>query len=148
MSPLHIVKCTENDLDALTEMFGHLVLDEQSDRVWTEEQRRGALLEFMRSGSSAYFFQDGDLIVGYALVNEKHSRLYLQHFFICRDQRRKHYGQEAFHVLMEELGADTIDLDVYIWNSPGLAFWRSLGFSERSIMMRYHAKKPETKPDN
>lgn len=143
MSLLRIVKCTENDLDLLTEMFGQLVEDEKSDMIWTKEKRREALLQFMRSGFSSYIFLDGDLCVGYAIVNDNASPLYLKHFFIGREHRRKHYGKEAFETLMRELGADTMDLDVYLWNSPGVAFWRSLGFKDRSMRMRYQA--PESK---
>lgn len=143
MSPVSLKKCNENDLDLLSEMFGHLVEDEKSDRVWTDEQRKEALHRFMSDGCKAYFFIDGEEILGYAIVNEKVSPPYLLHFFIRREHRRKHYGKVAFETLMRELGADTIDLDVYVWNSPGVTFWRSLGFKDRSMRMRY--KAPESK---
>lgn len=143
MCPIRIEKCSEADLDLLTELFGQLSEDEKSDRVWDEIRRREALDKYMRGGSYAYFFLDGEETVGYALVNENASPLYLQHFFICREHRRQHYGKEAFEALMLELGADTIDLDAYVWNSRGIAFWRSLGFTDLCIMLRYHA--PESK---
>ncbi len=62
--------------------------------------------------------------------------LYLRHFYICRDQRRKGYGTAAFHALLRTLGTNTVDLDVYVWNERGKAFWTSLGFAPRALMMR------------
>jgi len=130
-------------LDLLIKMFGQLVEDEKSDRVWDEERRREALKKFMHDGSYAYLFMVGEETVGYALVNENVTPQYLQHFFICRENRRQHYGKKAFEALLLELGTGTIDLDVYVWNSRGIDFWRSLGFTDRCIRMRYHT--PELK---
>lgn len=143
MRPVRVEKCSEADLDLLTEMFGQLVEDEQSDRPWDKVQLREALLKYMRSDSNACFFIDGGTTVGYALVNENASPPYLTHFFIGRKYRRKRYGTESFKALLLELGTDTIDLDVYTWNNRGLDFWESLGFKGRSIRMRYHV--PDTK---
>lgn len=143
MCPVRIEKCTEDDLDLLSEMFRHLGEDEKTDSVWDDLRIRETLLKYMGGGYNAYFFKKGDQLLGYALVNEKSFPFYLQHFFIRREHRRQHYGREAFGVLMHELGTDTIDLDVFVWNSRGLAFWRSLGFTDRCMMMRYQA--PESK---
>jgi ribosomal protein S18 acetylase RimI-like enzyme len=50
--------------------------------------------------------------------------------------RRKGLGTAAFNLLMSELNTNSIDLDVFCWNERGQAFWRSLGFKERCIIMR------------
>lgn len=67
-----------------------------------------------------------------------HSRdpLYLRHFFICRDSRRQGLGTAAFHLLLQELKTESIDVEVMWWNERGHKFWQSLGFKERSIYLR------------
>ena len=61
----------------------------------------------------------------------------VRQFYIDRDLRRMHYGREAFHALMTLLGTEEITVDVLPWNKAGLAFWRSLGFSETCVSMKY-----------
>ena len=40
---------------------------------------------------------------------------------------------------MERLGTDSVMIDVLPWNERGLMFWKSLGFRETCISMRYEA---------
>ena len=85
---------------------------------------------------NAYFQEDGTT-VGYALVRHTVSPLYLRQFYIDRAYRRRHLGEQAFRALLETLQTDTIDIDVLPWNTAGAAFWKSMGFSETCISMRY-----------
>ncbi len=50
---------------------------------------------------------------------------------------RKHHGKQAFYQLMEYIQADTIDIDVLPWNERGHSFWKSCGFDDTCISMRY-----------
>ncbi|MGQ9779190.1 MAG: GNAT family N-acetyltransferase [Bacillota bacterium] len=75
--------------------------------------------------------------MGYALVDMTRKPLYLRQFFIDRGCRRKGFGTTTFHLLLKELETDTIDIELLSWNEAGLGFWKSLGFKERSIYMRY-----------
>jgi GNAT superfamily N-acetyltransferase len=78
---------------------------------------------------------------GTALVNASAAPLYLRQFFIRREKRRQGLGRQAFHVLLNHLNIETIDIDVYVWNEAGRAFWKSLGFFERAVSMRYRSPK-------
>lgn len=88
------------------------------------------------NGCEAFHFIDNDKIFGYALVNKSREPYYLIDFFICRDYRRNGYGRTAFNALLDKLGTDKIDLDVFCWNSRGRKFWENLGFKELAVIMR------------
>ena len=39
-------------------------------------------------------------------------------------------------MLLETLGTQTVDLDVFVWNESAIGFWQSLGFEQRAHLMR------------
>lgn len=129
--------CTCEDLDTLAKMNKQLIEDEKHDNKMNVEQLKERMDMFISSDYNAYLFKHGYDIVGYALVNIKRNPIYLRHFFICREFRRRGFGKLAFENLLQLLGIDTIDIEVMVWNETGKCFWKSLGFEERSIYMRY-----------
>lgn len=130
--------CTYEDLDVLAKMNKQLIEDEKHDNKMNVDQLKERMSRFINSEYNAYFFCVENDTIGYALVNVKQNPLYLRHFFICREFRRKGYGKLAFKNLLQLLGTDTIDLEVMVWNETGKCFWKSLGFEERSIYMRFN----------
>ncbi len=130
-----------SNVKLLARMYRELAEDERSDTPLKDDQYRQCMEGFLKRGDCAYVFSLGNMVVGYALVAVDRHPYYLRHFFIVRSKRRKGYGTQAFHKLMKILNADTIDLDVYVWNVRGLAFWASLGFCQRAHLMRL---KPPT----
>lgn len=130
-----VVPCADAAL--LTDLFLELMADEQADTPSTAVQALHRMGEYLSRGDNAYLFKVQGTVVGYALVVMDRTPLYLRHFYICREARRKGYGTRAFHTLLQTLGTDTMDLDVYVWNERGKAFWASLGFKPRATMMRY-----------
>ena len=127
----------------LTEMFLELMADEHADTSATQEQAKQRMEEYLSHSDRAFTFRVHGEVVGYALVIYDRTPLYLRHFYICRNARRMGYGTAAFHALLKTLGTDTIDLDVFVWNERGKAFWTSLGFAPRALMMRYNRAKNE-----
>ncbi len=65
----------------------------------------------------------------------------LTEFFICRERRRRGYGKAFFGELMDALGEETIDIEVYVWNETGSQFWQSLDITPRSIAMCYQKEE-------
>ena len=117
-------------------MNKQLYEDENNDNIPTIDEFKEKLAKSITSGFAAYLFVKMGEVVGYALVRVNKTPYYLCDFFICREVRRMHLGTVAFDALMNELNCDTIDLDVFYWNTRGQKFWKSLGFEERSIIMR------------
>jgi GNAT superfamily N-acetyltransferase len=128
--------CTAEDVRELAKMNQMLIEDEKAPKLLSLEQLEKRMVNFLESDYKAYIFSDEGKTIGYALVNMSLNPIYLRHFFICREERRKGYGKEAMHDLMGCLQINEIDIEVYAWNERGLSFWRSLGFKERVYKMR------------
>ena len=142
---MQIVKCSLNDIPLLAAMNKCLIEDEQNSNAMNLEELKERMKDFLSTEYSAYFFADdtpeaSDKVIGYALVRNTASPLYLRQFYIKRECRRKHLGSEAFKLLLDYLKVDIIDIDVLPWNKTGMAFWKSLGFAEICVSMRYGVK--------
>ena len=118
-------------------MNKHLIEDEGSDNPMNVEELEDRMRGFLSSDYNAYFFVEDEITIGYALIKHTSSPLYLRQFYICREYRRKHYGKQAFYMLLDFLNTNEIDVDVLTDNEIGLKFWRNLGFNARYISMRY-----------
>jgi GNAT superfamily N-acetyltransferase len=136
MNEVTIQICSDKDLDLLAKLNKQLIEDEKHNNQMKVEQLKERMKGFINSDYRAYKFENLGEIVGYALVNHSRQPLYLRHFFICRQSRRKGYGKMAFKKLLELLNTKDIDIEVMYWNNTGYGFWKSLGFNERSIYMR------------
>ncbi len=140
---LLLAECSEKDLPLLAAMAQMLGEDEQADNPKSLQELQEMLAALLWEGHRAFTFAEEGRVVGYALCNMQKKPIYLRHFFICREARRKGCGTRAFHALVAGLGARELDLDAYVWNERGLAFWESLGFCKRCYMMRYAPIQPE-----
>ena len=129
-------KCTTDDLLRLAAMNKRLIEDEKSSNPMTLKELEDRMEGFITGEYNAFFFEEEGQIVGYALVRHTSDPLYLRQFYIEREQRRRHYGKQAFKLLMDHLDTDVIDIDVLPWNESGFSFWKSLGFTETCISMR------------
>jgi len=132
------IKITQStDIDLLSGLFVQLSEDEASDIERNAEEYRALMEGFLERGDKAYVFTSDDTVIGYALVIMEKSPLYIRHFYICRNARRSGCGTRAFRLLQETLQAKELDLDVFVWNERGKAFWNSLGFAPRALIMRF-----------
>ena len=134
---MEIIKCGMEDTPRLAAMNKKLIEDEQSDNAMNIEELQNRMAGFLSGDYSAYFFSEQDEIIGYALIRHTSDPVYLRQFYIDRPYRRQHKGKQAFRELMAHLGLDTVDIDVLPWNERGLSFWKSCGFTETCVSMRY-----------
>ncbi len=132
---LKISPCTDTAL--LSVLCREMMEDEPADAIPEDEETRRRMEAYLAAGDIAYLFTAGGQTAGYALVIPGRSPVYLRHFYICRAHRRKGYGTQAFRLLLQTLGVREMDLDVFVWNERGNAFWQSLGFEPRATIMRY-----------
>lgn len=133
--------CTDDELDLLAVLNKQLIEDEQHENKMSVEQLRERMKKFINSDYKTYLFEENSKTIGYALVDHTRQPLYLRQFFICRDVRRKGYGRTAFKELLDLLKTNVIDIEVLLWNVRGMEFWRSLGFKDRSIYMRFDQRQ-------
>ncbi|WP_173275202.1 N-acetyltransferase [Paenibacillus sp. NEAU-GSW1] len=133
---IQIEVCSKGDAELLAGLNKQLIEDEQHDNSMNIGQLKLRMEAFLESEYKAYLFKESSEIKGYALVNHSRDPLYIRQFFICRDSRGQGYGKLAFSRLMERLGTSKADIEVLSGNERGCAFWKSLGFAERSVYMR------------
>lgn len=132
---MRIEKCTLEDIPQLAVLNKQLIDDEKSDNPMSIRELEQRMADFLNTDYDAYFFSVDDNVVGYALVKRICVPLYLRQFLIDRQYRKKHYGTEAFHLLLEYLDVKSIDIEVLPWNEAGNRFWESCGFKERLPMV-------------
>ena len=134
---LEIRECGAESVSLLAAMNQRLIEDEKADTKLSMPQLETRMLGFLNGGYKAYMFYRDGAAAGYALCDFSKSPPYLRHFYIERRERRKGLGTRAFHALLARLGINEIDLDAFVWNKAGVAFWESLGFEKRCYYMRY-----------
>ena len=135
---MEVIECSLNDVPELAIMNQMLMEDEKADKSLDLRQLQERMSGFMKSDYKAFLFSFENKNVGYALCDVEKTPIYLRQFFVCREERRKGHGKQAFQALLHCLNIDTIDIDVYVWNESGAAFWESLGFEKRCYNMRFH----------
>ena len=135
---VHVRVCDDSDLDALAFLNKQLIEDENHDNTMGIDQLKARMQAFIHSGYVAYLFENNGEIIGYALADHGRNPIYLRQFFICRNVRRRGFGRRAFRELTGLLRSNTLEVEVLSWNEAGIGFWKSLGFEERSICLRYH----------
>ena len=97
-----------HDLELLSGMYKELAEDECTDDPKTDGQYYENMRKFLDTTDQAYVFKENGNIIGYALIITDRNPLYMRHFFICRNERRKGYGTLAFKLLIEKLNTTVI----------------------------------------
>ena len=134
---MHIQKCTIADVPTLAKLNKQLIDDEKSNNFMSISELENRMREFLKTDYVAYFFIKNSKIIGYALLKATVEPVYLRQFLIDREYREQHYGKQVFQMLMQHLEIDKIDIEILPWNQIGYSFWKSCGFKELSISMRY-----------
>lgn len=134
---MRIQTCSIKDVSELALLNKQLIEDEKSDNAMNINELERRMKEFLETDYSAYFFVEDSQIIGYALVRNTSNPVYLRQFLIDRNYRKRHYGTQAFQMLLKYLDIKEIDLEVLPWNKSGLAFWKHCGFGETCIAMKY-----------
>lgn len=145
---MELKKCDMNDLDKLALWNMESEVDSRHGCWWGEPQESPELLEDSRENMERYLTDDDHDVykliadgepVGMLVVElaRHYPGVHVEAFSIRREHRRKGYGTQALHALMELLGETAIDLEVYCWNERAIAFYRSFGFREIFWHMNY-----------
>jgi len=134
---IEIDECMEKDVKLLAEMNKQLIEDEKANNLMDINQLENRMNDFLKNGYKAFLFFIDEKIIGYALCDMTKEPKYLRQFFIKREERRKHYGKNAFDKLLEKLEIKEIEIDVLKWNEGGIIFWEKIGFKEQWKRMNY-----------
>ena len=135
---------TAADAPVLAQMNRQLIDDERAENDMTLAQLEERMCHFMATSYRAYLIFDDGQVVGYILCAPQRTPLYIRHFFITRENRRKGYGTRAMALLREMLHVHDVDLDVLVWNKRGIDFYQHIGFEPLALHMRYRQKHEES----
>lgn len=145
---MEVKKCTMADLDDLTLWTMQATVDMREDSPWGPVPESPELLADSRKMMEIYltresydvyeFLVEGEP-VGHLVVDkaDRYPGPMVENFFIRREFRRRGYGTQALHALMEHLSVSALDLDVFCWNKRAMSFYESFGFKPISLHMNY-----------
>ena len=133
-----------DDLELLAGLNRRLQEDEGANPM-TLPALRKRLEKWLGSDHRAVIFEHGGDVVAYALFRETDrdsdgagGGIYIQQFYVERDQRRGGLGRQAFDLLVAEVWPKDcgILLDTIYGNRRAQSFWRSVGFTEHRLSFK------------
>lgn len=128
----------DTDIQLLADMNRQLIQDEGHRNSMTLPELYRRIQRWLAEEYRALIIQNDAVVIGYILFRQDTDWLYIRQFFIVPTSRRKGLGKLAIQKLREDVWKNTkIRLDVLVNNSRGIAFWKSVGFSEYSLTMEY-----------
>jgi predicted acetyltransferase len=133
---MQLHRASLDDVPVLAQMNWQLIRDEGSDNPMTVDQLAERMTGFITTTYVAWLIRVDQLMVGYVLVDLGREPIYLRQMFIWAQYRRRGYAKAAFAALCDELGHMPLEVEVFAWNSPAVAFWQSVGFSPHVMQMR------------
>ena len=128
---------TYADLSLLAEGNDQLIKDEGHRNPMTVEQLAERMEGWLQGEYQAVIFVVDETPVAYALYKKEPALIYLRQLFVQRAHRRTGIGRAAFAILREAIWPRDIRLtvDVLCANPGAMAFWRSVGYRDYSLMM-------------
>lgn len=133
---MQLRRANREDVLVLAQMNWQLIRDEGSDNPMTVEQLASRMTEFLTTTYGAWLIVVDSQPIGYILVDLGRQPVYVRQMYILAPHRRCGHGRMAFALLRVMLGDCPLDVEVFAWNHPAIAFWQAVGFSPRVIQMR------------
>ncbi len=124
------------DSPVLAELNQQLIRDEGHRNRMTLTELEARMQEWLDGEYEAQLFELDATIIGYALYRRDPNCVYIQQFFIRPEYRRQGHGQFALNWLTQRVWTDQrLRCEVLVENHAGIAFWRSMGFTDYCITM-------------
>lgn len=128
------------DCQILGELNYQLIQDEGHRNPMTVFELVERMHGWLSSDYRASLFEDESGVVAYALYREQLDLLYLRQFFVQRHKRRLGIGRQCMKILFSEVWPTDkrITVDVLCQNPAGIAFWRSVGFTDYCLSLEIY----------
>jgi len=122
-------RATLDDCALLAELNQQLIRDEGHRNRMTVPELEQRLKGWLTSGYAAVLFEEGGIVVAYALYHEQPEGIYLRQLFVVRNRRRQGIGRTTFEMLRSQIWPKNkrLTVDVLVQNTAAIAFWRSVG---------------------
>ncbi len=137
---VNFIVASEENCEELATLNKKLIDDGGSNNNMSVTELENRMHEFVSGGYTAIIFEADGKHIGYTLIAVDKSPMFVRHFFIDKQFRRKGYGTAAFNKLITFLKVDEIDLSVLASNKIGYEFWRSCGLIPYETFMHFRGK--------
>lgn len=129
-------KASPADLPLLAEWNYQLIRDEGHRNPMTVPDLKSRMRGWLAADYQAIIFATAEP-VAYALFRPEQTSIYLRQFFVRRDHRRQGIGRAGMNLLRSEIWPRDVRLTVEVLceNPSGIAFWRSMGYSDYSLTL-------------
>lgn len=126
-----------SDAETLAELNQQLIRDERHRNQMSFAALQSRMEKWLAGDYEAYLFEYDNEVIGYALFSQEPDHTYVRQFFIRSEYRRRGHGRSAFKWLARNVWSakGRVRLDVLVDNQVGIAFWRSLGFTDYCVTM-------------
>jgi GNAT superfamily N-acetyltransferase len=127
----------DSDLDLLAEWNYQLIRDEGHRNSMSIGELRERMKGWLAGEYRAVIFTLDKAPAAYALYRETGNEIYLRQFFVRRECRRRGIGREAVGILRGQVwpASKRLTVEVLTANQAGVAFWRSMGYRDYSLML-------------
>jgi GNAT superfamily N-acetyltransferase len=127
---------SESDVALLADWNHQLIRDEGHRNPMTVPQLAARMKGWLLGEYKAVIFSEGDP-VAYALFKGDAALIYLRQLFVRRDMRRVGVGKSAFETLKKDVWPTSarLTVDALCENHAAIAFWRSVGYKDYSLML-------------
>ena len=128
---------TDRDLDLLAQWNHELVCDEGHRCQMAVPELRERMRAWLKNEYRAVIFLVDGEPAAYALYRDNGEDVYLRQLFVARDRRRQGIGRKAVEMLQNEVWppAKRLTVDVLTANTPGVSFWRAVGFRDYCLTL-------------
>lgn len=133
---MEIRPATTQDVDRLGEMNKRLIEDEGHSNPMSVPELTQRMRSWLSGDYRAYLVWDNSAVVAYGLFREEERAYYLRQLFVERGHRRRGIATELLDWLFEHCwGEKTVRLEVLAHNEAAIVFYRTYGFSVRTLEM-------------
>lgn len=127
----------EADLDRLAEWNHQLIQDEGARNPVSVAQLSERMKGWLQGEYRGVIFTAGDNAVAYAVYRPENDHIHLRQLFVCRHRRREGIGRRSIELLRRQIWPRDVRLAVEVLcaNHRAVAFWRSMGFRDYSLLL-------------
>ena len=134
---LNFIVAQQDDCVELAQFNKELIDSGGSKSYLTLPELQERMKVFLSTDYYAIIFEVDGKHIGYTLVTKQKDPMFIRHFLVLPEYRRKGYGHAAFLKLLSFFNIDKIDLTVLYNNEIGRRFWNHCGLKPYEIVMHY-----------
>jgi ribosomal protein S18 acetylase RimI-like enzyme len=133
---------TLDDCALLAGLNHALIRDEGHRNQMTVPELEQRMRGWLDGEYRAVIFEDAGEVVAYGLYREEPDLIYLRQLFVVRQRRRRGIGRRAMEILRSQVWPKDrrLTVEVLVSNRGGVAFWRSVGFTDYALSLEISVK--------